>query len=390
MPSRRGPRPGLRAGERPSLTCLRGSSPPWTPAAIPGCILYEGAYQESRATRNTAPNLLDGACEDVTKWTAGALTTKSNQLGGVVGKCMRVLNAGAPSRYVYQNGLLASGNRYAITGWARGDGTANPRVGIGSAAYEWTGTTSNAWQAISGNYDATSDALFLYATGADLHYAEFDSLTLSNLSLTSYAPQFTTVAGSVLAQATATAQPWVSSDGLGIRYASTDYLAWSAAASNVNCLHNGTGGTLVIAVRPNAVTAGDNTMIDTCNAADTTSRGMTLRYSSSGNVVIYVTNGSGSTYALEAYVPAPVAPDTTYVYVVRIASGANGVTIHQNNTLRYTGTLGTVSAGDATWGLRVGGVGIDGKLGHVGVYNRVVTLAEAQQITNFILAQATL
>lgn len=369
----------------------------WNPSLVRNCILYGGAYLEARATRGAQPVLVDGDMEaaDTAAWAAynsAALSKQVGSPGGVGSRVLRVTEGAVNFPYAGQD-VFTVGNRYRLKpgGYGRSDGVLQACLGFSIALDSWwSGTTSAGWVAIPAKDLTSVAARFAVAGygGAAGNWAEFDNLAFENLSLASYTPQFTTVAGSVLAQATATAQPWVSSDGLGIRFAPSDYLAWSAPAGSVNCLHNGAGGTLVVAVRPDAITVGDNALIETCQS-DLTKVGCLFRYSSSGNVVLYVLNGSGVA-SIEVASAAPVVAGQTYVYVVRIASGANGVTIYQNNVLKYTGTLGAVSAADASLGLRIGGANIDGKIGHVGIYDRVLTVAEAQQITNYILAQATL
>jgi len=367
--------------------------PPWTPAAIPGCILYGGAYEEARATRRAQPTLLDGACEDVTKWGAVNSAALSNIAGGVAGNCMHVVRNGVASPRARQVALI-SGNRYAVTGWGRGDGVRGyPYFLLGSTIPKLGAIAAN-WQDLSGEVTATGTEFdcTVGSAATDGDFADFDSLTLRNLSLTSYAPQFTTVAGSVLAQATATAQPWVSSDGLGIRFQGGDLLQWNAAASNVKCLHDGTGGTLIVAVRPNALNA-QNVVAATMNSAAAV--GIMLLYDNANNVSIWIANGSGA-FNVNATAATPIAIGNTYVLTLRVASGAGGVTVRKNGVNVIASALTAPSAADPAWAPRFGspaagsGAGIDGILGHPFVANRVLTDAECAQAEAYILAQATL
>lgn len=356
------------------------SPPPWTPAAL-SPTLWLGAYEEARGTKAAQPVLVDGACEDVTKWTASALTTKSNQPGGVAGNCMRILNAGAASRYVYQNNVFVTGNRYAIAGWARGDGVSNPRVGIGSIGYEWTGTASNSWQAISGDYSATSGELFLYASGADAHYSEFDSLTLSNISLTSYLPRI----GAAMVQATATAMPWAGA--LGMMF-DGDLFPWTGAASLVKCLHDGTAGSLGFAYRPTALKAENRIVATAATAAGNV--GVCVSCTNANTIRVRIMNGGGSYDYDSGDVACPIAINNTYTMVLRVASGAGGVSLRVNGTEVISGALTAPSASDPTTGLMLGGdaagaaTNITGYIGQAVVVQRAITAAECAQYETYV------
>lgn len=364
----------------------------WTPAIIPGCILYAGAYEEARATRATQPVLLDGACEDVSRWEAYSGALLSNQPGGVSGNCMRVAYNGAENPIAGQSiGIV--GNRYRASGWFRGDGAKPPEVLVFNSLA--LGLASNEWQSFAADQTMGASGIFgLRCTTTAAGYAEFDSITLSNLSLASYTPLYTTIPGSVLAQATATAQPWVSSDGLGIRYQGGDLLQWSAAKSNYRCLHDGTGGTLIFAVRPSVINA-SNWAAASC-VVDTSTIGVGLTYNNANIAILYVCNGSGTAYALAANASTTIAVGNTYVFTVRTAAGANGVTVRKNGTGIITGTLASPSASDSSSALSFGAYhagsasSVDGIVGHPFVANRVLTDAECTAVENYILAQATL
>jgi hypothetical protein len=257
-----------------------------------------------------------------------------------------------------------------------------------------TGTHNGAaWALKSSEVTAGGATVLLYRNGAAPGVAYFKPISLINKSLTSYTPRFTTVAGSVLAQATATAQPWVSSDGLGIRY-QQDYLQWSAAASAMACMHNGAGGTIIWAVRPSAFPAAQSHCMSTVTTLTPAAGviGFTAWYNAT-TVGMYVFNGGG-TPDVGASAASPVAAGTTYVFALRVAAGANGVSLWQNSVQKVTATLTAPSAADPQSALRLGTYGgsfaVDGILGHPAVYNRALTDAEIIQASNYILAQATL
>jgi hypothetical protein len=368
------------------------SPPPWTPASVPGCILYGGAYQEARAVRAAQPTLLNGDFSGGTaNWTAlgDAVLTAETYLGR---QCLR-LNWGGTDYATATQACLISGNRYRYAGGMASDVNAGAAVYAGSGRMATTGALLNQWIDDTGEATSTSGSLGLWLNQPGDKIARFSAITrLDNLSLTSYTPAFTTVAGSVLAQATATAQPWVSSDGLGIRYQGGDMLQWSAAASNVKCLHDGTGGTLIVAVRINAINA--QNVIAATATQNVTQTGINLWFSA-GQISLIILNGSGA-YDTNTTAAITTALNTTYVFTVRVAAGANGVTVRQNSVNKITATLTAPSAANPTSRLALGAhtagsvIGSDAIVGHPFVANRVLTDAECTSVENYILAQATL
>jgi hypothetical protein len=89
---------------------------------------------------------------------------------------LRSTNAGAASGRIRNAGPLTVGNTYRITGWARSDGTAPPRVYDG-AIIIFAGTTSTEWQRIDVVFTATNakPELRKHNVGAG-NYAEFDNV----------------------------------------------------------------------------------------------------------------------------------------------------------------------------------------------------------------------
>lgn len=362
----------------------------WSPALIPGCIMYGGPYWAGRVTRAAQPVLLDGACQDVSKWTAGSSATLSNEADGVAGNCMRVTYGGVDNPYAYQN-ILIQGNQYSVTGYARlsGGTSANIYTGAQSVA----STTSATWAAISGQGEALLSPLlrcYMLGTGAG-NYAEFDSLTVSNLSLTQFVPKYLAgrVEGTAFVQATAAAQPWVSSDGRGIRYQAGDKTVWSASSDYSKCLHDGSGATFIIAVRPVATTAAY--VACTYVGSSAASVGMALGYDST-NLYFNVGNGSG-TLAFTASAAATFTANTTYVLTLRIEAGTGGIRIRQNGVQKMSGTLISPSSAVPSHSLTFGTdstYSVDGIIGHPVLYNRVLTDAECAVAEAYILAQPTL
>jgi len=127
--------------------------------------------------------LTDGDMEaaDAAAWTSqlsAVLSKETNPRTGSVGaKCLRVAYGGANNPIALQV-CVVSGNKYRVTGWARGDGTYFPLFDD-SAATRWSGTTSTNWQYFDLIFTAGSSAglrLRSNATGAG--YVEFDDVSI--------------------------------------------------------------------------------------------------------------------------------------------------------------------------------------------------------------------
>ncbi len=79
--------------------------------------------------------------------------------------------------------ILVTGKTYRITGYAKSDGNASPRVQDGSLTF-WTGTTSTSWQLIDATVIATaSDGILrlVAITGTGTQYAEFDDISVTEI-----------------------------------------------------------------------------------------------------------------------------------------------------------------------------------------------------------------
>jgi hypothetical protein len=344
---------------------------------VPGCILYGGGYQEARAVRAAQPNILNAEFTDGSAWSLGTGWSIAD------GKATHAAGAGGN----LTQDVFVIGNRYSVP-WTLnssnmvqmliGSASVGPNRGPGSFVEEMTCTGS-----------AT---LFVYP---ETRACVLESVGVGarNLSLQSYTPAFTTIPGSVLAQATPTAQPWVSSDGLGIRYKGGDMLQWSAAASAVKCLHDGTGGTLIVAVRPSVVNA-VNVLAATCTNVDAAAVGAHIFFTATEAKLI-VGNGTGI-WSINVDTPAAFSAGNTYVFTLRIASGDNNARLRVNGASILTTTLNAPSAADPQGAFRIGAQSagstqnVDGIIGHPFVANRVLTDAECTAVENYILAQATL
>ena len=145
---------------------------------------------KSFAGRNTSPysvdvnTLVDGDMEasGVDDWTATNNAALSKQTGtpqeGL--QVLRVAYDGTANPQATQN-ILAKGQRYQMTGWARSDGTYVPSVWPGGGA-TWTGTTETKWQYFNVIGEANG-ALFRLATNASgAGYCEFDNVMLAKVT----------------------------------------------------------------------------------------------------------------------------------------------------------------------------------------------------------------
>ena len=139
-----------------------GVPPAWTPAAIPGCILYAGAYQEARATRAAQPTI-PGAGWSGTNWAGSGLGPYTHTAGSTAN---------------LSNTVLTVGNRYStahvISGRAAGTVT------------HYDGTAAGTARSADGTY---TDELTCAGSGASIWTPsnDFDGAVLvdaiSNLSL---------------------------------------------------------------------------------------------------------------------------------------------------------------------------------------------------------------
>jgi hypothetical protein len=352
----------------------------WNPSVVSNCILYAGAYSEAKATRNTQPTIVNANFTDTSGWTLGT--------GWSIANGVATHAAGAQGQLTQS--VFTVGNRYSVP-WVLnssnmvqmliGSASVGPNRGAGTFVEEMTCTGSN--------------VLFIYPeTRACV--LESVGVGAANLSINSYTPQFTAVAGSVLSQSTDTAKPWVSSDGLGIRYQGTDgdCLTWSAAPSFAKCLHDGTGGTLIIAVKPSVIN-NYNYLIGNIGDGNPNYPGILFGYFKTNELYLVVSKGT-TPYDLTATFSGTTAANNTYVFAIRIASGTNGVNVFQNGVKKYTGSLTAPSSANPNLPISIGSLGaglptgINGIVGQPFIANRALTDDEIVKISKFILAQPIL
>lgn len=127
-------------------------------------------------------NLDDADMENVgvTKWTAGNNATLTKQSGkrtnGNGDQILRIAYNGTNNPYATQTAKAITGQPYRIHGWARGDGTANPRFAQASGASIWDGTSSTSWQEFDVDTVATGNTFILYALTTGTGYTEWDDV----------------------------------------------------------------------------------------------------------------------------------------------------------------------------------------------------------------------
>jgi len=79
--------------------------------------------------------------------------------------------------------LLVIGKTYRLTGYARGDGTAIPRVGDAATSTTFTGTSSSSWQFFDVIKVAANANVALYCSAnSSGQYCEFDNISITKIS----------------------------------------------------------------------------------------------------------------------------------------------------------------------------------------------------------------
>jgi hypothetical protein len=133
--------------------------------------------------------IADGDMEQAgtASWPAYAGGITSKQPGGASdGHLILRLSYDGSSALGFANATpspLTVGKTYHITGWARGDGSALPRVGDGNIDFVWIGTASNQWQRFDFyGKKVTSSIMNFYLYSWNLsagHYVEFDDVVVT-------------------------------------------------------------------------------------------------------------------------------------------------------------------------------------------------------------------
>ncbi len=116
---------------------------------------------------------------------------------------LRVAYGGSTSPCA-QQAYWTIGGSYRLIGNARGDGTKTPMIYDGAVKL-WEGTNSTTWQSFDVSFQSAGTTLQLYCNTSSDGYAEFDNITVTNISTSAFIDQSPIKTNSV--QATATKQP---------------------------------------------------------------------------------------------------------------------------------------------------------------------------------------
>ncbi|MCK9370683.1 LamG domain-containing protein [Candidatus Dojkabacteria bacterium] len=128
----------------------------------------------------------DGNMEwsDASWWTGATTIAKSTTNPYKGTQCLKITLTGATGSA--SQTALTIGDCYRVTGKCRSDGSATPKVYLGTGTLAFTGTTSTSCQ----NIDvvgrcATSASVLLYVTGSAGQYVEYDDLKIVKVPSTS-------------------------------------------------------------------------------------------------------------------------------------------------------------------------------------------------------------
>ena len=130
--------------------------------------------------------IADGTTEAIgtASWPSGssAIITKEvgTRPGGSGVQVLKVAFDGVASPYTYQAGVFVIGEKYAIEGWAYGDGATGLPTLYTSGAKIWGGSTDAAWQRVYLEWTATNTNIQLYnLSGAG--YVLWDDVTVQKI-----------------------------------------------------------------------------------------------------------------------------------------------------------------------------------------------------------------
>lgn len=97
-------------------------------------------------------------------------------------------NPRALGPYIDGVAQLVTGATYSLSGWAKGDGTAAPKV-LSGATTLWTGTTSTSWQHFDAVFQSAADVLKFEATvDSSSKYVNFDNIEIKEIGRFRYEP----------------------------------------------------------------------------------------------------------------------------------------------------------------------------------------------------------
>lgn len=201
-------------------------------SAFPGAELLNEAGASGTAT--------------AANWTAGSSATLTNPTTGV----LRIARNGVNNPFVSQS-IYTTGNKYRISGEARSDGNASPRIADGVTAF-FIGTNSTNWQPFNIEAVAISSGLpaFFSITSTGTEYTEW-----RNISVTEANPLNGDWVGGVTLGVTGNSRiPYTASFDAATGYGNI----YDAA---LNSMFNPDAGTLICFARSNTWAAGIDLMV---------------------------------------------------------------------------------------------------------------------------------
>jgi len=150
-------------------------------------LSYAIANSAITTTANLAVAVADATQEggDTSAWTTTNATLSKSAANPHDGtQALRITYASSANGSAYQTTTLTVGRKYRVQAWARGDGTANPRIGTGATGNKFTtGTNSTEWQLLDGTAVADHAYFVLGSAGMAVGtWVEYDSPTLTPIT----------------------------------------------------------------------------------------------------------------------------------------------------------------------------------------------------------------
>jgi hypothetical protein len=132
-------------------------------------------------------------------------------------------------------------------------------------------------------------------------YAEFDDLSLSNLSILTLTPRLTSAAfaGLTFAQASAAWMPWAGTTKINTNQAvqmdgTADFDAGSLAVASYKGFHAAVGSSFCAVIAPDTTSTGERVILDSCNATNA-GHGIYFAFDAANQRILFkVGNGSGT------------------------------------------------------------------------------------------------
>lgn len=240
---------------------------------------------------------------------------------------------------------LVPGATYLMTGRARGDGTAVPRISASSTVWG-TGTASDEWQDINVVFTATDTYIRLYAITSIAGYCDFDRMAVREVLSEGTWPAH--VGGTLLATGTGNAIQFDRpAYGNGPVDKCVDFRVGQVLA--------GTGGQVTTGdVLFNMVVAPRQTGTYIASTFNGSGNGWLIYHTSGGEIALFIKDATGT---VECKTSVVTAGETVHItgYINRDEGSTNGAALILNSAAQ-TGVDFSAQAGDLTGAtLTVGG-----------------------------------